>query len=58
MLNKLKVAVSSRTVWTIVIIFVVNGIAGIHDSIPANFIGPIDAVLSILAAYFRVNPRV
>lgn len=48
----------SRTVWAIVILFVINGIAGIRESIPANLLPIIDGVLGILAIYFRVQPRV
>jgi len=47
----------SRTVWTIVILFVINGIGGIRDLIPSGLLPIIDALLSILAVYFRVNPK-
>ena len=47
----------SRTVWTIVILFVINGVEGVRGSIPANALPIIDAILSVLAIYFRVAPK-
>ena len=47
----------SRTVWTVVVLFIINGISGIREIIPATALPIIDAVLSLLAIYFRVNPK-
>ena len=57
-MDKIKLALSSRTVWTIIVMFLVSGISGIHDSIPASLLPIVDGGLSILAIYFRVNPKV
>ena len=46
----------SRTVWTVLVMFFVNGLAGISDLIPANLLPLVNAVLSILAIYFKVTP--
>lgn len=46
----------SRTVWTIIVLFVINGVAGIHDTIPVNLLPFIDGILGILAIYFKLNP--
>jgi hypothetical protein len=49
---------SSRTVWTIVVLFLINGVAGIREFIPANLLPLIDAILGVAAIYFRVNPKI
>jgi hypothetical protein len=55
----------SRTVWTIVAIFIYNGLQGIapeiRDAVPLIYqpgvaIG-INAILGSLAAYFRLKPK-
>ncbi len=56
-MNKIVLALKSRTFWTIVLLFVINGVSGIHDSIPANYVTIVDTVLSLLATYFHVSPR-
>ena len=56
--NKLTMKIlKSRTVWTIVILFLINGVSGIHDLIPVNALPVIDGLLGILAIYFRVNTK-
>ena len=46
----------SRTVWTIVVMFLINGVQGIHSMVPAEWLPFIDGILSMLAIYFRVAP--
>ena len=58
MFEKLYNAVRSRTVWTIVLMFIISGIQGVHNALPADAIPAIDAFLAACAIYFRVNPRV
>lgn len=54
-LNLLK----SRTFWTIVALFVINGVGGVREYIPINLLPIIDGVLGILAIYFaKVKPKV
>ena len=54
-LNLLK----SRTFWTIVILFVINGVAGIKEFIPAQALPVIDGILGILTIYFaKVSPKI
>ncbi len=48
----------SRTIWTIIVLFAINGISGIRDLFPASWLPAIDAILGILAIYFRATPRV
>lgn len=54
-MNKIKLALSSRTVWTLIVLFIINGIAGIHDSINPTVLNVLDPILGILAIYFKVN---
>jgi hypothetical protein len=55
-MNKVKLALGSRTFWTIVVLFLVNGVSAIHSSIPAQYLPIVDGVISILAVYFHVTP--
>lgn len=61
-MDYIKKILSSRTIWGIVVLFLVNGVAGIHDPL-TEAVGPlgvtlIDGALSALTAYFRVVPKV
>jgi len=56
-MNKLSIALRSRTVWTIVALFVLNGFEGTRSLMPEGWLPVVDAFLGLLAAYFRVNPR-
>ena len=56
-MNKIKIALSSRTVWTVIVLFVINGFSGIRNYIPSLWLPLIDGILSILAIYFRVHPH-
>lgn len=55
-MQKIKFALTSRTVWTIVALFLFNGITAIKDSVPPNYQPYVELVLSGLAIYFRINP--
>ncbi|MDI6788487.1 MAG: hypothetical protein QME51_08965 [Planctomycetota bacterium] len=48
----------SRTVWTIVVLFIVNGFEGVRELLPGNWLPTVDFFLSAAAIYFRMNPRV
>lgn len=47
----------SRTVWAFVALFVINGITGVRDLIPAAWLPLIDAILGLIGIYFRISPR-
>ncbi len=47
---------SSRTFWTLVLMFVINGYAAIKGTVPGGVDVAINLMLSTLAAYFHVNP--
>ena len=48
----------SRTVWTLIVLVLVNSIEANKSFIPDNFEPIIDSVLALLAIYFRSHPRV
>ncbi len=50
-------ALKSRTVWTIIVTFVVNGVPAVRDYFPEGVLPVVDAILGLLAIYFRVNVR-
>ena len=56
-MRKLKVMLLSRTVWTVVVLFLINGFTGIKSYIPAQWLPLVNGLLGILAIYFRVNPQ-
>jgi len=58
MKEKIITALKSRTAWTIVVLFIMNGITGIDDFTPEAFDNIVNPILSLLAIYFRVNPKV
>jgi len=47
----------SRQFWTLVVLFVMNGVTGVHDFIPANLLPIVDTVLGFLVVYFRISPQ-
>lgn len=55
--EKILKALKSRTAWTIVAMFVVSGIDGVKDFIPSFYEPIVNAVLSLIAIYFRVNNK-
>ena len=55
-MNKIKQIFTSRTVWTLIVLFVVNGVSGIHDLIPVSLLPFVDGILGVLAVYFKVKP--
>jgi len=46
----------SRTVWSIVAMFIISGFDGIMGFIPAGYLPVINGALSMLAVYFKINP--
>lgn len=55
-MNKFKQVFKSRTFWTLVVLFVVNGVASVHDFIPTSVLPSLEAVLGLATVYFHVNP--
>lgn len=52
----LMAVLKSRTFWTIVATFVVNGLQAIDPMLPAAGQIAITAILSLAATYFHVSP--
>lgn len=48
----------SRTIWTILALVVINGVPPVRELISPALLPFIDVLLGLLAAYFRVNPKV
>ena len=46
----------SRTFWTGVVLFLVNGVGAIHNQIPVSYQPAVDGVLGILGIYFIKFP--
>lgn len=47
----------SRTAWTILVLFLFNGISGIKDIVPPEYQSYVNGALSLIAFYFRANPQ-
>ena len=47
----------SRAVWTVIILFIINGVTGVKEFIPVNLLPIIDAILGLMIVYFRVRPK-
>lgn len=55
-MNTITLALKSRTVWTVVAMFVIGGFGAISSLIPAGDMVYVQGVLSLLAVYFKLNP--
>ena len=49
-------ALKSRTVWTVVAMFITGGVGAITSLIPAGDMVYVQGVLGLLAVYFKLNP--
>lgn len=56
MKDKVLKAVKSRTVWVILAMVLVNGVPSIEHLIPASYQPVVNAILGLLATYFKVSP--
>lgn len=55
-MNKIKLALGSRTFWTGVVTFIVNVVPAVRNLISPKWLPLVDSVLLLLTAYFHVNP--
>lgn len=55
-MNKILLGLKSRTVWTIIALFVINGFQGISSLVPPAALDTINAILGVVAIYFKINP--
>lgn len=54
--SMLQKVLSSRTTWTLVAMFVVNGFQAISPSLPSGIVDFVNLALSLLVGYFHINP--
>ncbi|MDP3795073.1 MAG: hypothetical protein Q8R13_04045 [bacterium] len=47
----------SRTVWTLIAMFAINGFAAVQEEMPREYLPVINAVVMAAGIYFRVYPR-
>lgn len=55
-MEKIKLALGSRTFWTVVITVIINTLNVNAQLIPAGVVDILNPILGLLAAYFHVNP--
>lgn len=55
--EKVSIGLRSKTVWTFIVLFILNGVEGVRDSIPANVMEVLNPILTLAGMYFRVNPK-
>lgn len=55
-MRKVILSLGSRTAWTVVALFIVNGLTAVRTALPQKYLPAVDAVLGLLAIYFHVNP--
>ena len=47
---------SSRTVWVIIVMFLIGGVNSIHGLLPGMWLPLVDGTLGILGIYFKMSP--
>lgn len=57
-MSKYLQILKSRTVWSCIVIVLINGIPAVQNQIPSDYLSLVNGLLALLAAFFRVNPRV
>jgi hypothetical protein len=55
-MKNLSLALTSRTFWTVVVLFLVSGVGAIKTFIPTEAQPLVDGFLALLAIYFHLNP--
>lgn len=55
-MNRFHRMLRSRTFWVFILVFVVNGLEGVRDSIPPEYLPFINALLMGAGIYFRIYP--
>lgn len=56
-MNKISLALHSRTFWTIVVIIGLNTLPQVKDILPQSVYDVLNPILGLLAAYFHVKPN-
>lgn len=55
-MDKVKQVIGSRTIWTVVAMFIIGGVNNVASFIPSGDMVYVNLILSGLAMYFHVNP--
>ena len=55
-MDKIKLALKSRTFWTSVVLFLFNTVTALHTLIPASYVPLVDAILGLLVVKFHLSP--
>ena len=55
-MDKIILALKSRTTWTFIVLFLISGVEGVQAYIPSGALETIQAVLTFLGIYFKVTP--
>ena len=55
-MKQLLLILKSRTIWTLVFMFVFNGFAAISGQLDPQVVTLINVLLTTLAGYFKLNP--
>ena len=56
-MEKYLKVLKSRTVWSIVALFVISGVEGIREFINPSLLSVLNVLLPAMAVYFRINPK-
>ena len=55
-MNKIVLALKSRTFWTVVLLVLLNTVPQLKGTVSQNVLDLINGVLGLAATYFHVNP--
>lgn len=55
-MNQITQVLTSRTVWTIIVMVIINGVPAVTGMLPAGIVPFVNIILGVLASYFKVSP--
>ncbi len=55
-MNQIKQALTSRTVWTVIALIIINGVPAVTGMLPEGSVPFVNALLGFMSMYFKVNP--
>jgi len=55
-MEKFTQSLRSRTTWTVIAMFLINGFTAVQGEISPDLQIVVNAVLSAVAVYFKINP--
>ena len=56
-MHTLELALRSRTVWTIIALFIIGGFHNITGYIPESLMPYLNSILGLLAIFFKINTK-